>query len=90
MLKRNETAMCATFDYKDGFKIDICLEEDGFWVAWLYHRDYGIKTGMFGQSSAEMGFAEFVELVEANLETEGYIEGYIEDFMMDEPSGMPC
>lgn len=64
-----------TYEIRDGFRIDITHEEDGYKFAWIYHKDFGIKNGMFGM---QMKIEEFIYVVYKQIDE--YIEDYIERF----------
>lgn len=71
--------LIATYDAGDGFTVEI-YESDILFDAWLGHRDYGVKTHMFGfNKSAVCGNIEtFVDVVEGNIEqyTDSYMRQY--------------
>ena len=50
------------------------------WEVWLYHRDYGIKSLMFGLSENDIeSMDDLMDIVTANIDT--YIPGYREEYM---------
>jgi len=68
-----------TFIYKNVWRIDI-VNNKSTYEAWLYHKDYGIKTLMFGaEASYHDSLAEFIEVVEVNADD--YIKIYKEEYV---------
>lgn len=53
-------------EYDDEYLIDIVILPDGGYEAWLYERDGGVKTLMFGGNEGTV--TDFIEIVEANVE----------------------
>ena len=77
-LKQIENPVKATFEYKSHgttFNIEIVKEEKDVTEAWLYHKNYGIKSLMFGLT----GKVHVMEIVEPNLPD--YVESYIDEYM---------
>lgn len=65
--------------YEHGeFWVDIVHEPDGYYSAWLTHKDYGVSSMMFG---ADEPLDSFITMVEANLDC--YIEDYRKEYMDD-------
>ena len=75
-MKKMVNRLAATYGYGD-YRVDIVWEEnnDDYLGAWLYHKDSGVKTYMFGCLE---NFKTFVELVEANIEK--YIRLYEREY----------
>jgi hypothetical protein len=71
-----------TYEYErdTDFRIDIVIDGTST-EAYLYHKDCGIKSLMFGID--DISKDDFIDLVELNLCTETYIEDYIADYMED-------
>lgn len=68
-----------TYQYKD-FLIDI-TEDEEIREAWIYHKDYSIKSQMWGEPIDQTSFDDFIALVEENIED--YIESYKEEVMTE-------
>ena len=88
VMKRTDLFSTITFEVGDGFMVDIVdNKEEGLFEAWLYHKNYGVKSSMFGEPKKqkvkddEMTLEQFIESVEANLLTEDYIGDYAEEYM---------
>lgn len=65
-----------TYEYKDGFLIDI-IDRGDLWDVWLYHNDIYVKDYMFGLYKKYFeNYGDFLECVYNNLENEGYITFY--------------
>ena len=76
---KKTTISTITYAYADGFMIDIVRLPE-LWEVWLYHRDYGIKSLMFGLIENDIEFIdELMDIVMANIDT--YIPGYREEYM---------
>ena len=74
-----------TFIYKNVWRIDI-VNNKSTYEAWLYHKDYGIKTLMFGVEAAyHDSLADFIQTVEASADdyTAIYKEEYVDEFRFD-------
>ena len=70
-----------TYIYKNVWRIDI-VNNRSTYEAWLYHRDYGIKTLMFVTEANDVdSLDKFVELV--NLNAEGYCPIYRDEYMKE-------
>lgn len=88
-MKKNTTIKTTTYETPfDGFLVDIVEQTDTFangetepmYYAWLYHKDYGVKDLMFGSMAKQhQNKRDFIDMVEANLCNQNYIEGYMED-----------
>ena len=70
-----------TYEYRDGFRVDIYKNTDEYeeWEAYLYHKDYSIKMGMFGVSTEDFPKEEFIDMVAEQMEE--YILYYERDYM---------
>ena len=83
-LEKVTTAQTTTYktDY-DGFLVDIVKVDDGWgyaWEAWLYHKDYGVKSFIFGTTytGTEQGFVyATMEGIEEDIER--YKEKYFDE-----------
>ena len=71
--KEIETRKVNSTIYKDFF-VDLVMKPATVEV-WLYHKDYGVKTLMFGISHVD----NIIEIINNNLDQ--YIKGYIEEVM---------
>lgn len=80
-MKRIPTNTIAAFDCGFGYIVEIALDIDNnIAQAWLYHKDYAVKTGMFAVHLAEGETIEdFINLVETALPE--YIDIYFSDYM---------
>ncbi len=87
-MMRDYNIKITTYDYRDGFKVDVIenIEKEVI-EAWLYHKDCGIKELMFGvpkhQESTGLSITldGFLDMVEANLESQNYIDNYEDEYM---------
>lgn len=83
MKKVNEMKFVGTYAVDDDYRVDV-FENDERFEAWLYNKNYGVKSSMFGwfkvQAAGEKVYTleDFLELVEANAD--GYIMDYREDY----------
>ena len=75
--------LTVTFDVGGGFRVDVQQDNNNF-EAWLWEQNYGVKTQMFGMHTDDVSFKEFVELVEAALDNEPYIQDYIDEYMAED------
>lgn len=66
-----------TYELEDGFFCDVDYKTDGIKELWIYQKDYGIKTLMFGMPIKDR--EELESLIEANWEQ--YAEIYRADYM---------
>lgn len=75
-MKKMVNRLAATYGYGD-YRVDIVWDEDDddLLGAWLYHRDGGVKSFMFG---AHENFTAFLKLVEEIIEN--YIRFYEREF----------
>ena len=74
-----------TYIYKNVWRIDI-VNNRSTYEAWLYHRDYGIKTLMFSMESNDFeSLDKFIELVEINATDycQIYRDEYMEEYKND-------
>lgn len=70
-----------TYAFRDGFMVDIVETEDTY-DCYLYHKQYGIKSSMFGLPKEYFAcLADVESLVLANLCEENYIKYYKEEYM---------
>ena len=82
-MKENRAVITTTYNWKYGFRFDI-VREGNLAEAWLYHKEIGIKSLMFG---AEIGtkytpdYDAFLEMVKNNLMYEGYCKNYADEYM---------
>ena len=77
--------MC-TLNCDDGVHMVDVVENCNDIELWLYHRDYCVKSMIFGLSKANLereswGFADLIELVEDTLESEHYLANYDNDYV---------
>lgn len=60
-----------TFDMGDGWMMDIASYDNGntYWEAWIYHRNYGVKSLMFGCEKQKtcQDLDAFIEMAEVNF-----------------------
>ena len=87
-MKRTDLLNTITYDFDNGFRVDIVDDkEEDLFIAWLYHKDYPVKSLMLGLpkkrpiEDGEMTLEQCVKIVEDNLLNESFIEDYIEEFM---------
>ena len=66
----------------DGFILDLVTKGTETYEAWIYHRDYGVKTLMWGVPQDSTSYDEFKDMVASSVEDN--IEGYKEEYMDDE------
>lgn len=80
-MKRIATDIIAAFDCGCGYIAEITLDiEENAAHAWLYHKDYAVKMGMFGAHIAKGETIEyFIGIVEAALPE--YIDIYFAEYM---------
>lgn len=80
-MNRIATDIIAAFDYGYGYIVEITLDiERNVAGAWLYHKEYSVKIGMFAAHIAEGETIEnFIEIVEAALPE--HIALYFSDYM---------
>ena len=55
-----------TYDVGDGFYVDI-VKTPKIWESWIYHKEYGSKSLMFGIEPDEMKYKHFKDCVEFEL-----------------------
>ena len=81
-MKRNNNIITETFEVgTENFCVDIVTDNDEkMYNAWLYRKDVGVKAYMFGVSYDNETYESFIEMVEANLIVENYMELYDEDY----------
>lgn len=73
--------MTKTYEYKEGFMIDITSLEDVIEV-YLYHKDFGVKSHMFGLLKKDIESEKMLrDLISANLEDESIIDDYRMQYM---------
>lgn len=53
---------------RDGFKVDIVVNEEDFFEFWLYHQDYAVKEFLFGVKKESDSVEEYVDLMLSNIE----------------------
>lgn len=79
-LKKIADHKTETFDVGEGYLMDvITMPSNEMYEAWIYHKDYGIKSLMFGISQNDMTYEEFIETAYCN--TDDYISFYEEEYM---------
>ena len=66
-----------TFKYDENYLIDVVTLKDTY-EAWVYHKNYGVKSLMFGCPIEQQTYQFFLEMVEANADE--YIEFYAEEY----------
>lgn len=59
--------MTTTYEYGE-FRVDI-VDNGTEYEAWIYKNNYGIKSLMFGAPRHQQTMEEFINIVQANLET---------------------
>lgn len=87
MMKQVNNIKTTTFDVnmiqEPGFYVDIVETEEKYY-AYLFHEEYGIKELMFGaykNTQHIKSLQDFLDMVEANLYNQDYINGYKDDYM---------
>lgn len=75
MFKLNKQIVTKTYEVGNGFRVEV-TSTDNYRESYIYHKDYGIKSLMFGSEDYEHSF---LEVVESNLDD--YIASYIEEVM---------
>lgn len=55
-------------NYRDGFKVDIVVNEEDFVEFWLYHKDYAVKEFLFGVLKESDSVEDYVDLMLSNIE----------------------
>lgn len=80
MKKSNIKTITFEVNNEPGFFVDI-VEDKVEYGAWLYHKDYGIKQFMFGSiKNQHPNIDDFIDMVEANLDNQDYVNGYKDDY----------
>lgn len=52
------------YDVGGDWRVEVIRREDGWCESWLYHKDYGVKSLMFGVQTKGQ---ELLDMIEANL-----------------------
>ena len=82
-MEKTKTVTTTTYKtHLDGFYVDVVKTKTDKWheiEAWIYHKDYGTKSLMFGTYNETE--KEFLETVEGNIEI---YAGIYRDEIMDE------
>ncbi len=74
-----------TFDIDEGFMIDVVFDQDReVYEAWLYHKDYIIKTCILGcpvddPMVGKTDFDEFMNILRERLEEEDLVHSFVTD-----------
>ena len=55
-------------NYRDGFKVDIVVNEEDFVEFWLYHKDYAVKEFLFGVLKESDSVEDYVDLMLSNID----------------------
>lgn len=55
-------------NYRDGFKVDIDVNEEDYVEFWLYHKDYAVKKFLFGVKKESDSVEDYVDLMLSNIE----------------------
>ena len=76
-MKRSKERNTITYKYNDTYFIDIVTTSEVI-EAWIYNKDYGVKSLMFGLPIYQQTYSEALEIIEANAED--YISFYIEEY----------
>ena len=71
-----------TYEIEDGFRIDVVLEDDVYEV-WFYHKDYGIKTMIFGMKKKDVGSVRKLVAMAIDAINERFRKVYREEYMDD-------
>jgi hypothetical protein len=66
---------------EEGFRLDI-TDNGKVYDAFLYHKQYGTKSLMFGCPKEQQSYDDFLEIVRCNILE--YIPDYITEHMDDE------
>ena len=67
----------------DGFMVDI-VSDYKLYHAWLYHERYGVKSYIFGAFKKDHTKEDFLDMVEAALDNQGYVLNYQDEYMDEE------
>lgn len=79
-LKELKNHNIKTYEYKDGFFIDI-VDNGLLWDVWLYKNDIMIKDYMFGLYKKYFdNYNDFLDCVYCNLENEPYTDDYLNNY----------
>lgn len=79
MLIQMKEIKTKTYPLDKGFFLDIttgCKEYN----AWLYHKDYGIKSHIYGMFKCDIEYNEFLDLLEntINDDIDLYVDNYFD------------
>lgn len=53
---------------RDGFKVDIVVNEEDYVEFWLYHKDYAVKEFLFAVLKESDSVEDYVDLMLSNIE----------------------
>lgn len=72
------TITTQTYSTKYNFLVDIVTKSLKYqYEAWIYHVEHGVKDLMFGVSTEQQTYEEFLEIVFNNLDE--YITNYVDE-----------
>lgn len=63
---------------KDDWIVEVWIVNDDF-EAWIQHKDYGIKSLMFGMPAQQQSTQDFMKIVENSIDE--YVEYYANEYM---------
>lgn len=69
------------YEYDDDFRVEVVTGDENY-EAWLWHKDYGIKSLMFGMPKSQQSYEEFLDTVEATIVMD--ITQYANEYMDEE------
>lgn len=55
-------------NYRDGFKVDITVNDNNYVEFWLYHEDYAVKEFLFGVLKESDSVEDYVDLMLSNID----------------------
>lgn len=82
MKKNNEYNFAGIYNYGE-YRVEIIRnkEDHDVWEAWLNKAGYGHKMYMFGIMAEDTSLAEMKDIVEGNLDNEGYATMYEDEIV---------
>ena len=76
MKKSKNVKSIECYDYDEVHRVDI-VETDECYEAWLYAKNYGLKTFMLGVPVAQNSKEEFIQIIQFNIKE--YLSFYYKD-----------
>lgn len=55
-------------NYRDGFKVDITVNDNNYVEFWLYHEDYAVKEFLFAVLKESDSVEDYVDLMLSNID----------------------